>query len=427
MLKSLNFKFFVCMILSFLFICSMGLSEKRKLVIWHAYAGQDSKVALARKWIDSFKEANPDIEIEEVALEHSSYKIKLNTAMAAGNPPDVFYALPGGTLDEFVNSGLIYPLTKDLNENNWKNDFLESALDRVTVNDDIYAVPIDIDTVQIWYNKKIFEKYNLKTPKTLEELFTVCDFLKSKGIIPISLGNKDFWAGPFWFHYFMLRFDKSGIIQGYLRNDPNYSFNTEEAINSFKLIQDMVKRNYFPMGINSMTETESDMLFFNGMAAMTMDGTWQLGQNLAAGKDFECGYFEFPKIANSKGDQSDVIAGVAACFAISNKCQNKDDAILFLKHITSLDMAKEYVKLRKTLECVKGAVTEETADPLLYLVNKNTIEKANNLDPFYDTAMPPKAMQVYYDTIQSIYDLSIKPEEAVKKIDKAIKDSVNRN
>jgi raffinose/stachyose/melibiose transport system substrate-binding protein len=225
----------------------------------------------------------------------------------------------------------------------------------------------------------------------------------------------------------MLRFDKSGIIQGYLRNDPNYSFNTEEAINSFKLIQDMVKRNYFPMGINSMTETESDMLFFNGMAAMTMDGTWQLGQNLAAGKDFECGYFEFPKIANSKGDQSDVIAGVAACFAISNKCQNKDDAILFLKHITSLDMAKEYVKLRKTLECVKGAVTEETADPLLYLVNKNTIEKANNLDPFYDTAMPPKAMQVYYDTIQSIYDLSIKPEEAVKKIDKAIKDSVNRN
>src|SRR5699024_12039293 len=47
--------------------------------------------------------------------------------------------------------------------------FLEAGLSTTTFEEKIYGVPLGMSVVPIWYNKDIFEKYDLEEPKTYDE------------------------------------------------------------------------------------------------------------------------------------------------------------------------------------------------------------------------------------------------------------------
>lgn len=394
---------------------------KRHLTIWHAYAGQQDKVDFINYAMQTFKEKYPDIEVEEVPMEHSAYKTKLTTAMAAGNPPDVFYTLPGGYLGAFVAGGQVYQLDDELAKDGWGDSFISSALASVQYGGKTYGVPIDIDAVAVWYNKKLFDANGWTVPTTWDEFLALCDKIKAKGIVPIALGNKDRWPATFWFQFPELRLVGSGIVDKFNAGDTSASFDPE-GVQPLQIMADLAKKGYFPTGFNGMSDSEANILFLNSQAAMVLNGTWQIGMAADAPADtFELGFFPFPTFPNGAGEQSDVIAGVAASFAISEKCADKEDAVLFLKHLTSMDVMKKYVEIRKTMVTVKGATTEENAGPVLFGITSQIIEKAAHLDSFYDTAMPPAAMEVYYTVLQGVLDGSITPADGAKQLNEAMK------
>lgn len=395
-------------------------SSTGKLVIWHAYAGQPDKEEFMKYAMDTFKEKYPNIAVEEVGMEHSSYKVKLNTAMATGNPPDVFYTLPGAYLGAFVDGDQVFPLDEALAQDGWQDSMLESALARVRADGKTYAVPIDIDAAVMWYNVSLFEKYGWEVPTTYDEFLALSETIKAEGIIPVALGNKDSWPATFWFQAPMLRRVETGIVDAFNAGDANVSFDPE-AVKGFEVIQEVAARGYFPEGANGMSDGEANMLFLNGQAAMVLNGTWQIGMAADAPDDFELGYFPFMTFADGKEDQSDVIAGVAACFAIAKNAPDKDAAILFLKHMTSPEVAAKYIEIRKTMVTVKDAITPENAGPTLYAISTEVVENASSLDAFYDTAMPPAAVDTYYTLIQGVIDQSITPEEAATRLNDAMR------
>jgi raffinose/stachyose/melibiose transport system substrate-binding protein len=397
-------------------------SGERKLTVWHAYAGQTDKETFINWALDGFKQKYPEIQLDVMGMEQSAYKVKINTAMASGTPPDVFYTLPGGFLNAFVKGGQVYALDEALAKDGWGDSFMPSALARVKSGDKTYAVPIDMDAAVFWYNKKLFEKNGWAVPTTYEELMALAEKIKAAGIVPFALGNKDSWPATFWFQYMSLRLKGTGIVDKFVAGDSSATF-MPEATAAFQAIQDVAKAKYFPDGFNGMTDAEANMLFLNGKAAMVLNGTWQIGMSADAPKDsFELGYFPFPTLKDGKGTQTDVIAGVAACFAMSNSAKDKDDAILFLKYMTSPEVAAKYVEVRKTLVTTKGAATEENAGPVLFGISKNVMEPAPSMDAFYDTAMAPKETETYYTTIQGVLDGSIKAEDAANKLESAMKD-----
>ncbi|MCG8532556.1 MAG: extracellular solute-binding protein [Desulfovibrionales bacterium] len=394
---------------------------KKHLTVWHAYAGQADKEEFINFAMNDFKAKYPDIEIEEVPMEHSAYKMKLNTAMATGNPPDVFYTLPGAYLEAFVDGGQVYSLNEAMAANaySWEDKMLTSALDRVTINDNIYAVPIDIDAAVMWYNKKMFEEHNWIIPRTYGEFITLCLEIKSEGIIPIALGNKDRWPATFWFQYPMMRLIESGIVDSYNAGDPIAHF-SKDGVKGFEVIEELAKIEAFPMGVNGMSTSEANMLFLNGQAAMVLNGTWQIGMSADGPDNFELGYFPFMRFTDGKADQSDVIAGVAACFAISEQAQDKESALLFLQHMSSLEIAAKYVEIRKTMVTTKGAINSKNAGEILFSISNDVVEKAATLDAFYDTAMPPAAVETYYSILQSILDLQMEPQEAAQQLEQSM-------
>ena len=392
----------------------------KHLTIWHAYAGQADKVEFMKWAMDTFKKMYPEIGIDEVPMEHSAYKVKLDNAMSAGTAPDVFYTLPGGYLGAFVKGGQVASLDKAFAADPaWKSSIMESALARVTYNGSVYAVPIDADETVVWYNKALFKAKGWQEPQTWDAFVALCASIKSSGVIPIALGNKDSWPSTFWFQYPMLRLVGTGVVDRFNAADPKASF-YPEGVRAFQVIHDLAQAGYFPEGVNGMSDGEANMLFLNAKAAMVLNGTWQIGMTADAPKDFELGYFPFPTFKDGVGTQTDIIAGVAACFGMSKSCKDVDSAVKFLKFMTSKEAGAKYVEIRKTLVTTKGAVTEQNAGPVLYSISK-LMEKAASLDAFYDTAMPPAATQAYYTALQGVIGLTTSPDDAAKALDAAMK------
>ncbi|WP_051231838.1 ABC transporter substrate-binding protein [Kaistia adipata] len=391
-----------------------------ELSFWHAYAGQQDKTDFINFALDAFAKAHPDIKLDVVPAEQSAYKTKLNTAMASGNPPDVFYTLPGGFLGAFVDGGQMYALDEDLAKDGWGASFLESALAQTTKNGKVYAAPVDVDAAVFWYNKALFAEHGWEVPKTYDELVALAEKIKGEGLIPFALGNKDSWPATFWFQYLEMRLKGSGAVAAFVNKDADATLQPEAA-DAFARIADLAQKGYFPIGFNGMSDQEANMLFLNGQAAMLLNGTWQIGASKDAPEGFELASFAFPEVAGGKGDQTDVLAGVAAAFGISEKAANKADAVTLLRFLTSPEVMTKYVDLRKTMVTVKDATTEAAAGPVLYGISNGLMKSAGHLDPFYDTAMQPKATNAYYTSLQGVLDGSVKPEDAAKKLEDALK------
>lgn len=390
------------------------------LTIWHAYAGQEDKVEFIEWALDGFKKQHPDAKIKEVAAEQSSYKTKLQTAMSTGDAPDVFYTLPGGFLDAFVDSGQVMNLDEVLAEDGWGDSFIPSAMDSVSFDGSAYAVPIDIDAALIWYDKALFDSKGWEIPTTWDEYLALCEEIAADGIVPVALGNKDSWPATFWYQYSMMRVQGSGIVNDFVSGDADATFGPK-APDAAGMLKTLADEKYLPTGANGMSDQEANILFMNGQAAMVLNGTWQIGMSADAPEGFELGYFPFPTVEGGTGDQTDVLAGVAAAFAVSEKAADKELAVDFLQYMTSPDVMKKYVELRKTMVTVEGVTTPDVAGPVLAGVVADVIEPAGHLDSFYDTALPPGATTTYYTTLQGLIDGSIDASAAASAIEDAAK------
>lgn len=391
-----------------------------ELSFWHAYAGQQDKVDFINFALDEFAKVHPDIKLDVVAAEQSAYKTKLNTAMASGNPPDVFYTLPGGFLNAFVNGGQMYALDADLAKDGWGDSFLESALAQTSKDGHAYAVPVDVDSVVFWYDKALFAEKGWTVPSSYDELLALAETIKGEGIVPFALGNKDAWPATFWFQYLEMRLKGSGVVSAFVNKDAKAALGGE-ATKALEHVAALSSKGYFPIGFNGMGDQEANMLFLNGQAAMMLNGTWQIGASADAPEGFELGYFAFPTVKDGAGDQSDVLAGVAATFGISQKAENKGDAVTLLKFLTSREVMTKYVELRKTMVTVKDATTEAAAGPVLFDISSKLMADAGHLDPFYDTAMPPAATNIYYTSLQGVLDGSVPPADAAKRLENALR------
>ena len=58
---------------------------------------------------------------------------------------------------------------------------------------DVYKRQLEYHVEMTWYNKEIFEQYNLTPPTTMDEWLNVCKTLKDNGITPISVDGVDRW------------------------------------------------------------------------------------------------------------------------------------------------------------------------------------------------------------------------------------------
>src|SRR5690606_39113733 len=251
-------------------------TEKITLTIWNNWSGQDAKAVAMRKILEDFQSENPNITLEIEALATDGLKTRLRTAAAADEMPDLFVMWPGAMTKELVQGDLLQLINEFLDQNaEWKNNFIENALVDVTVEDNIYSVPMNLaPSSLLYYNEDLFKQYNVKVPTTWDELLQAVDTFNANNIIPIALGNKANWVAQST--TFSTIGDRVTGTEWFLKavDQNGASFTDPEFIEALKLYQELGEAKAYQEGFNSIDENQMLQLYTQGKAAMVINGGW---------------------------------------------------------------------------------------------------------------------------------------------------------
>ena len=115
--------------------------------------------------IEKFETENPDIDVDLQLTPWSQYWTKLDAAMGSNSAADVFWM--NTYLPKYAEAGVLEPLDEyiEIDEINM-DDYVSVLKDSYNYKDVQYCIPKGMDTVQVFFNKAIFEKYGVEEPQT---------------------------------------------------------------------------------------------------------------------------------------------------------------------------------------------------------------------------------------------------------------------
>lgn len=312
-------------------------SGKTSLTLWSVDSGNAEQVD--NKIIGQYNKENPNAPIQAQYFASTPYIQKLQIAMGAKNAADIFMNWGGGRLETYVTPGYVTDLTSYLNADpTWKNMYLPSVMKSVTFNGKIYGIPFgNLQPVNFFYNKKLFQQYNIQPPTTWNELLSDVALFKSKGIIPIALGGKDNWPDLMYFEYLV---DRIGGQQAYdnIAAGKANAWSDPTILKALDMIQQLIKAGAFEPGYSSVGSNDGSdaALLYSGKAAMWLMGSWGYGSIQSSDSSFlpQLGWFPFPAVPGGKGNPNDVAGNPSDFYSIptSANAAQKQAAINFLKN-----------------------------------------------------------------------------------------------
>lgn len=340
-----------------------------------------------------FQAANPGVEVKVTYMPYADYMTKLKATLAAGEPPDIFQVPWDSGFRDLAVSGKLAPLSAVLASG--FPAISQSAKDFVSLNGEVWALPLDLNTLQIAYNKNAFDELGLKPPTSAEELKAAAAKLKEAGKFGIALGTKDKWAGGDTWYAQLPYTDASGDLLA--RADSGKAAWDDPAfVAAGDRVADLVKAEVFAPGANSMGAfNESLDLFISGQAAMF----YPVGNFISGGIDakvagtFQWDLFPFPGEA---GQTATPTGGIARMFALPEGGANNELAANFLRTLTDKEGEAVLVKYN----FIPSWPVEVPADaPALY---KNFVAAQANAHS--RTIYTPPVNAALLDGMQAIFD-----------------------
>ena len=154
-------------------------NEPVKLVVL-THWGEESLATPMKALLDEYTKANPNVTIEYQAVTFDQLLTKISTSRAAGTAPDIIH-IYNLWMPDFVKGGALATPPEDV-INDIKGSYSPGSIQAVTVKDQVWGYPTEINTWQLVYNKKMFADAGLsEPPKTLAELKDyACKLTKKK-------------------------------------------------------------------------------------------------------------------------------------------------------------------------------------------------------------------------------------------------------
>jgi len=275
----------------------------------------------------------PNVTIKREYISYTEYLVKLKAVLSGEEAPDVFQIPWAGEYTELARSGKLLPLTDALS--NEFPVFFESVMNAISVDGDAWAVPLDLNTLQIAYNVDMFDELGLEIPKSQDELKTLAAVLADNGKFGIAQGTKDLWTAADSFfaqvaytdptHTMMAKADAGEI--GW--DDPVF-------LQAAQNVLDLVEAGVYTPGVNSMDAfVGAKDLFVQQQAAMFYPVGNFITGGITADIDGAFEYSLFPTPPLNTGDEFLPTGGVAEMFVIASDGTNTDMAIEFLRYLTN--------------------------------------------------------------------------------------------
>ncbi len=320
------------------------LDSKPTLSIWHWMTDRDATFQeLAKKY-----ETLTGVQVNfELYAPSEAYSQKVRAAAQGVNLPDVFGILgEKGDFASFIKANHILDLTPymEANNNNWKNSFFPKALavdefapgNSYGINPAIYGVPIDIMTIQMVYNKKLFKQLGLnpnRPPRTLREFLDIGPKIQAAGMQGLVSGWGEIWMIDCLANDYAFNIMGKDKVLATIRGEVPYT--DPDWVKVFDIFKQMNDSGILAQGIVTMINKSAEQLFANEKAVFGFNGSWCVNVYQGMNPNLEYGAM-LPPRASDQYPMS-IWGGAGSSFMVNARSKNKDEAAKFLIWLTDQD------------------------------------------------------------------------------------------
>ena len=305
-------------------------------------------VELYNTLVNKFMEENPDIQVNVTLAESTT--TTLISRVAAGNIPQLVSVFPwSASYKDMFREGLFM----DLTDQDFMKRVTPSVLERCEVNGKQYSLPLTTNSFGLYYNVDIFNELGLTIPKTMDEMWGVCDKLVEAGIQPFSFPDKKAVRINQQFDRMLI-----GCVDHdfYSKCDEqiNGSYNIKDDPNIRKYAETILKlREYGNPDSLGYDDEPAYEEFTSGKSAMYIDGSWAVTTFETMNPDLNFNCTAIPAITT---DDFWTCGTVDTAYSISADCtpEQQDACIRFLDFLVREDIAQEFSDGDKNPTLIQG-------------------------------------------------------------------------
>lgn len=371
------------------------------------------------KAVDEWKEAHPDVVIEEETMDQTSYQTKINAVASSGDMPDIF-ALKGSWTNSFVQNGWVADITKDIQD--VQDIYIDNAFRFATVDDKIYGIPKQSQcTGLVFYNSDLWSEIGYDAfPTTWDDLLDAVQKFKDKGITAFVMGNKANWpAESCWLSTLGDRFTGNEWTYSIVDGD-GAKFTDESFVKALTCFQELAESGAFNADINSLDDTEQNTVYFNKKAAAIANGDWFISTlNNSAPEDVLAStkLAILPPVNDGSEDQNTVSGGCIWYWSMSSNemsSEKRELTIDFLKYITSQQVGNDTAEHGDS-PAVKNPEYDTTQTSDLFNEYQELMKTVTQV-PVYDGCMDASVIETMNTGLQSLLIGETTPEKLAESI-----------
>lgn len=401
--------------------CRSARRSDSEVVIWHWMSDRHQIFEQLAKEYNQKSETPVNFRL----FPHAAYTQRVDAAAAARDLPDLFGILgEKRILASFAQEGLIADISPYLLDENaeWKNRFKDIALGVNSFEEDnvygvssgIYAVPIDMMSIQFLYNEDLIEKAGFNPsnpPQTFEDFLSIASAAED---MPGVYGFASGWGETWMIECLATNyaFNVMGEDKFFATIKGEVPYTDPDWIKVFSIFQSLEKTGVLAPDIVTMNNKEAEEMFATGRAFFTFNGSWGINTYAQINPELKYAAMLPPKV---KGKSAPVIwAGAGSSFVLNANSKNKKEAIEFLKWLTDYPQQKFLTKKTKNLPAIEG-LEEIIPDNLVYFSQNQEYFTHPRLWPQNEI---PRVIETMSRGIQNILIGAATPDEVAEQVDR---------
>lgn len=290
----------------------------------------------------------------------------------------------GFRMEELVEAGALADISTIWD--GYSSEYSDGLRDAFSFDGKTYGIPLNMNYWTIWYNKEVFETYDLDTPKTWVEFTELCDTLVDKGITPLGASVSGRWPAFIWFQELMIKSNPDAYEKLMLNQ---ISYNDPAVEKAFDLWGDMIQKGYFnDPSLDWATEIPQRLA--SGDIAMYLMGNFITGSlkgvGMKPGEDLDT--FILPSVSENVGNT--VIVNIAPIL-LSAKADDLPSAKNFAKWWMSAQANEAWAEKRGFVPANQEADTDFLDAPMKNLLNEINSNDYRVLNRFWEATPVPVA------------------------------------